>query len=296
MARKIKKAEVNETLDIHLYYMNIINALPGIVYWIDENCQLKGCNNHFIQVLGIKRTRDMVGTPYQLMTKFTKWSEKRIDAFKFDDMKAIFTGEPQYDVQESAVYHADGKPIIYRANRIPLFGKNKQVSELVVTLTDITNIKTVNELKVMHSSEEKKIDMDYIPKVLMVEDNVVAQKIEKDLLTTLRCEVDVADSGDQALSLFKPSKYDIVLMDIGLQDTSGYMVAKKMRQMEEKTTAEVPIIALTSYQADVVKHDCIEYLMDGVLTKPLTYEQAKQLIQLYVFHEEVEVDGLKNKT
>ena len=132
------------------------------------------------------------------------------------------------------------------------------------------------------------------PHVLMVEDNVIAQKVESALLTELNCEVDVAETGDRALELFKPGKYDLVLMDISLEDTSGYLVAKNLREKERETQFHVPIIALTSYQADVVKYDVHDYFMDGVLTKPITSEQVKQIIQRFIYHEdEVEVIGLK---
>ena len=83
-------------------------------------------------------------------------------------------------------------------------------------------------------------------------------------------------------------------MDIGLQDTSGYVVSKKLREMEKNTEYHVPIIALTSYQADVVKYDCNDYFMDGVITKPLSNKQAEQIIKRYVYHENIEISGLQS--
>ncbi|WP_232220555.1 response regulator [Legionella tunisiensis] len=61
----------------------------------------------------------------------------------------------------------------------------------------------------------------------MIEDNTIAQKAAQSLLMQLDCQVDVAESGDKAALLFQPGKYDLVFMDIGLEDTSGYVVAKK---------------------------------------------------------------------
>ena len=289
------KDVVKENLDIHHYYMDIINCMPGVVYWVDINCNLKGCNNNFVELLGLKRLQDFAGTPYEQMAKFTKWSEERIENFKLDDMAVIFSGEPIYNVEETPVYHSVDEITYYLATRVPLFDANKHVTGLVVVLTDVTLHKKAEESLVALKPQEKKSvhDPNIEPNVLMVEDNIVAQKIEEALLIELHCKVDIADSGDQALLLFGPGKYDIVFMDIGLQDTSGYMVAKKIRQMEEHTSHHVPIIALTSYQADVVQRDCGEYFMDGVLTKPMTSEQAKQIIQHYIHHEDVPVDGLK---
>jgi CheY-like chemotaxis protein len=128
----------------------------------------------------------------------------------------------------------------------------------------------------------------------MIEDNIIAQNVEKALLMALNCQVDIAESGDKALQLFGPGKYDLVLMDIGLEDTSGYVVAKQLRNMEKDTNHHVPIIALTGYEADVVKYDCEQYFMEGAITKPLTSEQAEQIIKHYVYHMDIPVNGLKS--
>ncbi len=292
----ILKDTAKDTLDIHHYYMDIINCMPGIVYWVDINCNLKGCNNNFVELLGMKRIQDFAGTPYEQMAKFTKWSPERVEAFKLDDMAVLFSGEPKYGVEERPVYNEKDEPVYYLATRVPLFDRNKHVTELVVVLMDITPQKSAEDSLIALQPAEDTVayDPNHVPTVLMVEDNIVAQKIEEALLIALNCQVDIADSGDKALLLFGPGKYDIVFMDIGLQDASGYMVAKKFRQMEEHTPHHVPIIALTAYQAEVVQYDCNDYCMDGVLTKPMTSEQAKQIIQHYIYHEDVPVEGLKS--
>jgi CheY-like chemotaxis protein len=297
MAKKTKANIQTGAFDFHKYYLDIINCMPNIVYWVDIDCNLKGCSHNFVKLLGLKQIKDFKGTPYEQMTKFTTWTKERIEAFKLDDMKVLFSGEPQYNIEESPVLGKKGEEHHYLATRVPLLDKDKHITGLVVVLTDVSHQKihektpyTVSEPIPMYTHEQPHEH----PSVLMVEDNFIAQKVEEALLTSLNCQVDVADSGDKAVLLFDPGKYDIVFMDIGLQDTSGYMVAKKMRQMEKDTTYHVPIIALTSYQADVVQYDCNDYFMDGVLTKPLTSEQAKQIIQHYIYHENVPVNGLKS--
>ena len=127
-------------------------------------------------------------------------------------------------------------------------------------------------------------------RVLLVEDNIIAQHVQQSLLMSLNCDVDIAGSGDAACMLFEPGKYGIVFMDIGLQDTSGYIVSKTFREMEKNTRYHVPIIALTVYQAEVVKDDCSDYFMDGVITKPLTSEKALQIIKQHVYQEEFEAE------
>ena len=284
------------TVAIHQYYMDIINCMPNIVYWIDLNCELKGSNNNFVSLLNIKHLRDFVGTPYELLSKYAHWEYERIEALKLDDMTVIFSGKATSSVKEAPVYDKHHNDLNFISTRTPLFDHQKQVIGLVVVLSDVTPQKSIEQIPSEASSANFLINqvIDIAPRVLMVEDNIIAQKVEQSLMVTLGCDVDMAGSGEIALSLFSPGKYDLVFMDIGLQDTSGYIVAKKLREKEKGTDHHVPIIALTSYQADIVKYDCRDYFMDGVITKPLTIDQAQQIIQHYVYHKDVSIKGFES--
>lgn len=288
-----------ENIDvIHQHYMDIINAVPDIVYWVDVNCTLMGCNNNFITLLGMQKIRDFKGTPYEQMKRFGHWSEQRIESFKLDDMKVVFSGEPRKNVEEPPVVNEHGETFYFRSNRVPMYDENKNVIGMVVTLTDVSFIKKLEMRNAPDPQEKKQSEESFkngrLPSILMIEDNLIAQNVEKALLNALNCHVDIAESGDKALKLFDPGKYDLVLMDIGLEDTSGYVVAKQLRNLEKDTLHHVPIIALTGYQADIVKYDCEQYFMEGAITKPLTCEQAEQIIKHYVYNQDVPVDGLKS--
>ncbi|CAM2731512.1 response regulator [Legionella worsleiensis] len=292
-----KKGTPENLEKIHHYYMSIMNCIPDSVYWIDVDCNLLGCNKRFVQLLGLSELRDFKGTPYAQMKKMAHWKDECVETFKLNDMNAIFTGESRYNVEEKPVVNQSQKQFYFKSNRVPIFDEHKKVIGLVVVLTDISAFK-IQEQK--HESQAKKatkankvIPKNTLPNVLMIEDNLIAQNVEKALLTALNCQVDIADTGDKALKLFNPGKYDLVLMDIGLEDTSGYVVAKQLRNMEKNTDFHVPIIALTGYQAEVIKYDCKQYFMEGAITKPLTKEQAEQIINHYVYHMDVPVRGLK---
>lgn len=282
---------------IHQYYMEIINAIPTIIYWVDMQCNLQGCNSSFIRLLGLHTLKELKGTPYEQMDKFAHWNKKRTEELKLDDMNVLFSGIPTYNVEEKPIENDQGKVFYFQSNRVPMYDRDKQIIGLIVSFNDVTLSKEV-QARAGKTSEniqdtESLLTKDYLPSVLMVEDNIIAQNVEKALLTALHCQVDVADSADAAVKLFHPGKYDLVLMDIGLEDSSGYVVAKQLRQKEKDTQYHVPIIALTGFEADVVKYDCQHYFMEGVISKPLTCEQAEQIIKHYVYHLDVPVRGLK---
>lgn len=283
---------------IHQQYMDIINSIPDAVYWTDVNCNLMGCNNTFVSLLGIKNHRDLKGTPYLLMKKHARWQDKRIESFKLDDMNVIFSETPRYNIEEKAVTDDRNKTLYFKSTRVPMYDEHRTLCGLIVVLTDVTELRQAQEAQKTNVEQSiyngPVLAHHHLPTVLMIEDNLIAQNIEHALLKALNCEVDIADTGDKAVKLFDPGKYDLVLMDIGLADTSGYVVAKQLRNKEKGTDYHVPIIALTGYEADVVKYDCEQYFMEGAITKPLTSEQAEQIINHYVYHMDVAIKGLKS--
>lgn len=293
----LHQAKSNSPFDvIHKYYMDIINSVPDAIYWIDMDCNLMGYNQPFINLLGISNPEQLKNSPYILMQQHARWPKERTENLRLDDMKTLFTGLPSYNVEEKAIITDKNNVFYFKATRVPLRDEKQQLGGLVVILTDISDWVALK--KEQHSPKKHPIQSttqeQKPPKVLMIEDNLIAQNVESALLSALNCQVDIADTGSRALELFEPGKYDLVLMDIGLTDTSGYVVAKNLRKQEKNTPYHVPIIALTGYEADIVKYDCEQYFMEGVITKPLSTEQAKQLIQHYVYHQDTEITGLKS--
>lgn len=119
-------------------------------------------------------------------------------------------------------------------------------------------------------------------KLLVVEDNFIAQTVAKTLLNNMDCEVDIAANGVDALLLYEKNHYDLIFMDIGLgEGMDGYAVAHHIRN-HETSTQHIPIIALTAHANDESKQRCIEAGMDAVLTKPLTQTHAADILKTFV--------------
>lgn len=119
-------------------------------------------------------------------------------------------------------------------------------------------------------------------RVLVVEDNYIAQTVAKSLLGTLNCLVDISTNGLDAINQCKTKAYDLIFMDIGLGDgMDGYEVTKYIRS-QISAPHHIPIIALTAHGADESKQLCIESGMDAVLTKPLTQHNAAEIINSFI--------------
>lgn len=136
------------------------------------------------------------------------------------------------------------------------------------------------------------LDCKIKSKVLVVEDNFIAQTVAKTLLSGMDCQVDVASSGVDALALYEQNDYDLIFMDIGLgEGMDGYEVTHHIRS-KTSPTKHIPIIALTAHGGDESKQRCIEAGMDAVLTKPLTKAHATDILKSFISerHETPAVD------
>ena len=99
--------------------------------------------------------------------------------------------------------------------------------------------------------------------ILIVEDNKELAKLISDFLKREGYTVDVADSGEKALSLFKEHGAKLVILDIMLPGIDGFAVCKKIR--EEHDT---PILIVS---AKVAKEDKLNGLVlgaDDYIEKP----------------------------
>lgn len=110
-------------------------------------------------------------------------------------------------------------------------------------------------------------------KILVVEDELLNQKISRSMLEELGYHVDIAKDGKEALAMYK-NKYDVILMDIGLPDMSGIEICTQIRSQE---TDYIPIIAFTAF-GDVVREECLSSGMDEFAIKPISIESLRKIL------------------
>lgn len=125
-------------------------------------------------------------------------------------------------------------------------------------------------------------------RVLVVEDNPIAQTVAKAILAQLHCDTDIADTGKKAVELWRNGQYNLIFMDIGLPDMDGYEVTHQIRLHEITQKTHSPIIALTAHAGDENKQRCIEAGMNAVLTKPLTAKSCTDILDAFIpgYHQQ----------
>jgi CheY-like chemotaxis protein len=119
-------------------------------------------------------------------------------------------------------------------------------------------------------------------KVLLIEDNKINQLIISKKLKDIGHSVDIANNGEEGVKLYEQNDYDFILMDIMIPEMDGYAATKSIRNSTKNPT--IPIIAITANVLDHDKERCLASGMDGYISKPLYFNELKEVLTEMGFH------------
>jgi two-component system sensor histidine kinase/response regulator len=115
-------------------------------------------------------------------------------------------------------------------------------------------------------------------RVLVVEDNPVNQRVATRMLEKLRCEVDIAADGAEALLKLEGHAFDLLFMDCHMPGMDGYQATQEIRNREAGTSRHIPIIAMTASAMTGDREKCLRAGMDDYISKPINMDQLRLLL------------------
>jgi len=118
-------------------------------------------------------------------------------------------------------------------------------------------------------------------RILVVDDHEAVRDSIGRQLQTLGCRATMAASASEALALFDPTQFDMVLLDCNLPDLDGYTLAERIRLKETKQGGHTPIIAISALSDAEHQERCFASGMDGVLSKPVRMRQLAQMMEMW---------------
>jgi len=119
-------------------------------------------------------------------------------------------------------------------------------------------------------------------RVLLVEDNLVNQRLAMRLLEKRGHSVVVASNGGEALTAFDNEDFDLLLMDLQMPEMDGFEATTAIRMKEKGSTNHLPIVALTAHAMKGDREKCLAGGMDGYLTKPIRPQELDELLESYL--------------
>lgn len=135
------------------------------------------------------------------------------------------------------------------------------------------------ETEELFYNKQKILDLLKEFSVLLVEDNLINQKITGLTLEKEGCQVDLANNGKVGFEKYQQKLYDLILMDIQMPVMDGLEATQKIREFEKsKTDRHSFIIALSANALKEDKEKAMASGMDGFLAKPFKPEELFQLL------------------
>ncbi len=119
-----------------------------------------------------------------------------------------------------------------------------------------------------HDSEPEILD------ILLVEDNLVNQRVAEALLGRQHHRVVVARNGVEAVEAFGAATFDLILMDLLMPEMDGLEATRQIRSIEAATGhLRTRIVAMTASNESGDRERCLEAGMDDFLPKPVDARQ-----------------------
>ena len=116
-----------------------------------------------------------------------------------------------------------------------------------------------------------------VRRVLLVEDNVVNQRLGMRSLEKLGCRTDVAANGREAVEMARNFSYDLILMDCRMPEMDGYTATREIRS-QESAGARIPIVAMTAHAVTGAREECLGAGMDDYVTKPVSPGELERVL------------------
>jgi signal transduction histidine kinase/ActR/RegA family two-component response regulator len=300
--------QADERLGVGLSLSNGLIELLGGKLKIQSQ---ENVGSYFNFVLNFKASR---GQSYKMMPK-KKVKVLLLDSSKIDDanfltiyLRAFAVDVVKANVLDETIY--DGIDALYIvANQADSswmlkLGTFAKKSSVVILLDDQEKLQTklthiVDEVikkpllpssfakhlnKMYHVEElkkEEKLHLKERTTALVVEDNLINQRLIKILLQEYDIAVRTATNGNEAVKLCEQNSFDIIFMDIDMPEKNGIIATQEIKDTLTPNK-KMPIVALTAMAMEGDKEMLLREGLDDYISKPLTREKLENILNKYL--------------
>lgn len=139
---------------------------------------------------------------------------------------------------------------------------------------NIENLKTASQKKPLNFNIASEIPLN----ILLVEDNLINQKVTIRMLKRFGYTIDIAENGVEAIEAVKKKQYELIFMDIQMPVMDGFEATKEILRMFPNDLCPV-IIAMTAAVMKGDKEKCLDSGMSDYIPKPVLPEAIQAAIE-----------------
>jgi signal transduction histidine kinase/CheY-like chemotaxis protein len=192
------------------------------------------------------------------------------------DRKILFTNFTQLDNSSTKSFGGTGLGLAISKQLSELLGGDIGVDSVygqgstfwfTICCKVAHNQEEILEKQKNRDKETETMFFQEAPYVLLVDDNMINQKVAQKFLLRLGCEADVASDGFEAIERASANQYDIIFMDIQMPEMDGVTATNEIKRILGSNCP--PIVAMTAYS---MKDDAEKFLSQGLddyVSKPV---------------------------
>ena len=117
-------------------------------------------------------------------------------------------------------------------------------------------------------------------RVLIVEDDEDNRRIVSKILTLDGFDVAEAADGQEALTMTRDWKPDLILLDLGLPGLNGWEVAKQLKA--DRDSCRIPTVALTAFAMRGDEEQARAAGCDDYISKPARPAEIRDIVHKYL--------------
>ena len=211
-----------------------------------------------------------------------------LDASVYDDIDALYIVADQNDSSwmfELGSYTKSAPVIILLEEGQKLQTKLTYLVDKVI-YQPLQPSSIAKHLYAMHSLEmdeniESKLQVEDKTSALVVEDNLINQRLIQILLREYNIVVSTASNGIEAVKMCEKNRYDIVFMDIDMPEKNGIVATKEIKEALNPN-GKTPFVALTAMAMEGDREMLLQAGLDDYISKPLTREKLENILNRYL--------------
>ncbi|HTF21561.1 MAG TPA: response regulator [Chryseolinea sp.] len=155
----------------------------------------------------------------------------------------------------------------------------KPVKQNIFMQQIINSLRRSGRPAVVEQPVKNMLDIEFAGKhplrILIVEDNLVNQKLTRRVLEKLGYAPEIAGNGREAMEAIEQRIYDLILMDVQMPEMDGFEATRKIRQ---ELFVQPIIVAMTANAMQGDREDCLNAGMDDYISKPVKLEILVHLL------------------
>ncbi|WP_019949298.1 PAS domain S-box protein [Hymenobacter aerophilus] len=206
-----------------------------------------------------------------------------------DDEKLLFTNFTQLDTTPTKAFGGTGLGLAISKQLADMLGGEigvySNVGEGSTFWFTIRCRVAHNEEEIMQARRlarerpQEVVRFETNPRILLVDDNPINQKVASRLLDKLGCTVTVASDGFEAISraIAPDTRYDLIFMDIQMPEMDGVTAMREIRRRLGPGCP--PVVAMTAYSMREDAERFVQEGMDDYIAKPVKSQDLHAMLR-----------------